>query len=146
MKAKGEISADNTKIHEGLMQPTDQSVGVYNSNANKVYFLTTTGISIYNMNAVEEKTIEDVINDANEKGICLIDDKLIDFKDKKEYLYNRVKDVKFSEFQKLYDGTYTNNGVVLFMDTQTDDLTLYASQDNATAAYRPYFTVTYIPK
>ncbi|HMM16240.1 MAG TPA: AAA family ATPase [Petrimonas sp.] len=52
---------------------------------------------------VGEKTIEDVINDANEKGICLIDDKLIDFKDKKLYLYNRVKDVKFSEFQKLYE-------------------------------------------
>ncbi|RXK89464.1 ATP-dependent helicase [Chlorobaculum sp. 24CR] len=52
---------------------------------------------------VGEKTIEDVINDANEKGICLIDDKLIDFRDKKEYLYNRVKDVKFSEFQKLYE-------------------------------------------
>lgn len=52
---------------------------------------------------VGHKTIEEVINDANEKGICLIDDKLIDFKDKKEYLYNRVKDVKFSEFQKLYE-------------------------------------------
>jgi len=52
---------------------------------------------------VGEKIIEDVINDANEKGICLIDDKLIDFKDKKKYLYNRVKDVKFSEFQKLYE-------------------------------------------
>ena len=51
---------------------------------------------------VGEKTIEKVINDANEKGICLIDDKLIDFKENKEYLYNRVKDVKFSEFQKLY--------------------------------------------
>lgn len=52
---------------------------------------------------VGEKTIEEVIIDANEKGICLIDDKLYDFKVKKEYLYNRVKDVKFSEFQKLYE-------------------------------------------
>lgn len=52
---------------------------------------------------VGDKTIEEVINDANEKGICLIDDKLIDFKEKKEYLYNRVKDVRFSEFQKLYE-------------------------------------------
>lgn len=52
---------------------------------------------------VGEKTIEDVVNDADEKGICLIDDKLVDFKCKKEYLYNRVKDVKFSEFQKLYE-------------------------------------------
>lgn len=52
---------------------------------------------------VGDKTIEEVINDANEKGICLIDDKLIAFRVKSEYLYNRVKDVKFSEFQKLYE-------------------------------------------
>ena len=32
----------------------------------------------------------------------LAENKLIDFKEKKEYLYNRVKDVRFSEFQKLY--------------------------------------------
>lgn len=49
------------------------------------------------------KTIEEVINDAQEKGICLIDDKLEDFREKNEYLYNRVKEVRFSEFQKLYD-------------------------------------------
>lgn len=52
---------------------------------------------------VENKTIEEVINDAHEKGICLIDDKLEDFKFKKEYLYNRVKDVQYNEFRKLYD-------------------------------------------
>ncbi|MDO1500217.1 AAA family ATPase [Winogradskyella maritima] len=52
---------------------------------------------------VGEKTIEEVITDANEKGICIIDDKLIEFKEKKEYIYNRVKDVKFTEFQKLYE-------------------------------------------
>jgi len=52
---------------------------------------------------VENKNIEEVINDAHEKGICLIDDKLDDFKVKKEYLYNRVKEVQYSEFQKLYD-------------------------------------------
>lgn len=52
---------------------------------------------------VGDKTIEEVITGANEKGICMIDDKLNDFKEKKEYLYNRVKDVKFNEFQKLYE-------------------------------------------
>lgn len=51
---------------------------------------------------VEEKTIEDVIKDANEKGICLIDDSLNNFIEKNEYLFNRVKNVKFNEFQKLY--------------------------------------------
>ncbi len=48
------------------------------------------------------KTIEEVINDAHEKGICLKDDKLENFKTKSEYLYNRVKGVCFGEFQKLY--------------------------------------------
>lgn len=52
---------------------------------------------------VGDNTIEQVINDANEKRICVIDDKLIAFKENKEYLYNRVKEVKFSEFQKLYE-------------------------------------------
>lgn len=59
--------------------------------------------NIDNLVNVGDKTIEEVISDANEKGICLIDDKLSDFKERKEYLYNRVKNVKFNEFQKLYD-------------------------------------------
>ena len=52
---------------------------------------------------VGDKTIEEVINDAHEKGICLIDEKVEKFRDEKEYIYNRVKDVKYSQFQKLYD-------------------------------------------
>lgn len=52
---------------------------------------------------VGNKTIEEIITEANEKEICLIDDKLNTFKEKKEYLYNRVKDVKFNEFQKLFE-------------------------------------------
>lgn len=52
---------------------------------------------------VGNKTIEEVINDAHEKGICLIDDNLEKFKAEKEYIYGRVKGVKFSEFQKLFE-------------------------------------------
>lgn len=59
--------------------------------------------NIDNLVNVGDKTIDEVIADAHEKGICMIDDKLVDFKDRKEYLYNRVKNVKFSEFQKLYE-------------------------------------------
>jgi DNA helicase-2/ATP-dependent DNA helicase PcrA len=51
---------------------------------------------------VGDKTIEDIIADADKMGICLIDDKLTDFKAKNEYLYNRVKMVQYSEFQKLF--------------------------------------------
>lgn len=52
---------------------------------------------------VGDKTIEEIINDAHEKGICLIDEKLEKFREEKEYIYNRVKDIKYCEFQKLYD-------------------------------------------
>lgn len=52
---------------------------------------------------VGDKTIEDIISEANEKGVCIVDDKLTDFRERKEYLYNRVKDVEFSEFQKLFE-------------------------------------------
>lgn len=52
---------------------------------------------------VEEKTIEEVINEAHAKGICLIDERLERFQNDKTYLYNRVKGVKFKEFQKLYE-------------------------------------------
>jgi len=52
---------------------------------------------------VENKTIEEIINNANEKGICLVDEKLEKFCKENEYIYNRVKNVKYSEFQKLHD-------------------------------------------
>lgn len=52
---------------------------------------------------VGNKTIEEVINNAHEMHICLIDEKLERFKLEKEYVYNRVKSIKYSEFQKLYE-------------------------------------------
>jgi DNA helicase-2/ATP-dependent DNA helicase PcrA len=52
---------------------------------------------------VGDKTIEQVINDADDLGICQIDDRLTEFIAKKDYLYNRVKQIKFAEFQKLYE-------------------------------------------
>ncbi len=52
---------------------------------------------------VQQKTIEIVINEAHSTGICLIDERLERFQADKRYLYNRVKDIKFSEFQKMYE-------------------------------------------
>lgn len=52
---------------------------------------------------VGDKTIEQIIVDADEKGICIIDDRLLRFQLNKEYVYNRVKQIKFSEFQKLFE-------------------------------------------
>jgi hypothetical protein len=47
------------------------------------------------------------------------------------------------EMQKFNDGTYTNNGIVLFKDTQVYDLISHASNENTTAEYRPVITVEY---
>lgn len=52
---------------------------------------------------VGDKTVDEIIDKADEYGICMKDDRLSKFKVEKEYIYNRVKEVKFSEFQKLYN-------------------------------------------
>lgn len=87
----------NKKYHE-FLKSTDYRFRI-KSIANKI----TLKENIDNLVNVGDKTIEEIITEANEKGICMIDDKLIIFREKKEYLYNRVKDVKFNEFQKLYE-------------------------------------------
>lgn len=51
---------------------------------------------------VGDKTIEEVIQLAHEKGICFIDEKLERFICEKRYVYDRVKTVQYSEFQNLY--------------------------------------------
>lgn len=51
---------------------------------------------------VQDKTIGEIIYDANTNNICLMDDNLEKFKREYEYIYNRVKDVKYEEFQHLY--------------------------------------------
>lgn len=57
---------------------------------------------IDSIKGMSEFTIDEVINTADEKEICKIDDKLTSFIEKNEYLFNRVKQVKFKEFQNLY--------------------------------------------
>lgn len=59
--------------------------------------------NIESLITVGDRTIEDIIIDADKKGICLIDDNLAKFIEKKTYIYNRVNKVQFSEFQNLYD-------------------------------------------
>jgi hypothetical protein len=49
-----------------------------------------------------------------------------------------------SELQKIYDGTYVNNGIVLLMDTQVDDQCGYATTEHATATYRPIITINHL--
>lgn len=55
---------------------------------------------------IEDKTIEQVIDACDgieRKCICLIDDKLNDFKINNMYVYDRVKDLPYKVFQNLYN-------------------------------------------
>lgn len=48
-----------------------------------------------------------------------------------------------AELQKMYDGTYTNNGMILFVDTQSNDQIYYAGVNNTTPGYKPVIILTY---
>lgn len=96
-KIQNNISLYQNKKYNEFLRATD-----YHFKITSIASKKALKENIESLVNVGDNTIEQVINDANEKRICLIDDKLIAFKENKEYLYNRVKDVKFSEFQKLY--------------------------------------------
>ncbi|MCT4629607.1 UvrD-helicase domain-containing protein [Winogradskyella sp.] len=55
------------------------------------------------LNSIKDSNIEDVIDKADELGICFMSDKLEEFIQKNEYLFERVKKVKFSEIENLYN-------------------------------------------
>lgn len=57
---------------------------------------------INNFSSMENDTIESVIKYADDQNLCKIDDKLEYFIESNEYLYERVKKVKYKVFQELY--------------------------------------------
>jgi DNA helicase-2/ATP-dependent DNA helicase PcrA len=57
---------------------------------------------IETIKGMSDCTIENVIDFADEKGICKKDDAFYKFVENNHYLFNRVKSVKFQEFQKLF--------------------------------------------
>lgn len=52
---------------------------------------------------IGEKTIGEVIQEAHDLGICLIDDKLNRFTENQKYIYDQVIKVPFKELQALYE-------------------------------------------
>ncbi|WP_173912834.1 UvrD-helicase domain-containing protein [Acinetobacter sp. Marseille-Q1618] len=97
-KIQANISLYQNKKYNEFLRATDFRINIKYIKHKKML-----KENIENLVNVADKTIEEVINFADEKGICLKDDKFNSFKEKNEYLYNRVKAVKFSEFQKLYN-------------------------------------------
>lgn len=59
--------------------------------------------SINKLQNVNNKTIRDMIELADKENICLIDDKLDNYKERCPYIYDRMMDVAYSEFVNLYN-------------------------------------------
>lgn len=96
-KIQTNISLYNNRQYNEFLRVTDYRLRLRSIADKKVL-----KDCIESLIAVGEKTIEEVIQEAHNKGICIIDDKLNEFMTNKAYLYNQVKVVKFSEFQSLY--------------------------------------------
>ena len=59
--------------------------------------------SINKLQNADNKTIRDMIELADKENICLIDDKVDNYKERYPYIYDRMMEVSYSEFVSLYD-------------------------------------------
>ncbi len=97
-KIQNNISLYQNKQYNEFLRKTDFKDKITSIDSKKILRQ-----NIDELLNVGEKTIEDVIIDADSKGICIIDESIQKFATEKSYIYNQVKNVKFSEFQKLYE-------------------------------------------
>lgn len=95
-KIQKSISLYQTGKYNEFLKATDYKINTIQDKRNLQE-------NIEQLVNVEGKTIEQVIQEAHQYGICVIDDNLNRFFDEKEYVYYRVKEVPFSEFQKLFN-------------------------------------------
>lgn len=97
-KIQNNIFYYENKNYNEFLRATDYKIHVTSINQKRIL-----KASIESLVKVGDKTIEEVIKEADEKNICLIDQRLENFILNNEYIYNRVKKIKYSEFQKLYE-------------------------------------------
>lgn len=83
------------KMYNELLQKTQVKVLL---NSDKIRIINNIEKLIF----MENKSIESVIDFADKVGLCMKDDKFVSFVKKNEYLYWRVKQIEYSEFQNLY--------------------------------------------
>ena len=57
---------------------------------------------IETLEAMSTSSIQEVIEYADMKNICKKDDKLLQFIEENQYLYDRIKNVEYQQFRKLY--------------------------------------------
>lgn len=96
-KIQNNISLYQNKRYNEFLRVTDFRSYIVNIQSKR-----TLQKNIKDLVEVGEKNIEQVIKDAHDKAICRADETLERFQTEKTYVYNRVKNVPFSEFQDLY--------------------------------------------
>lgn len=96
-KIQNNIYHYQSKNYNAFLRATDYKIHITSIKQKQIL-----KDNIENLIKVEDKTIEEIILEANEKRICFIDQRLEKFILNNEYLYNRVKQVKYKEFQELY--------------------------------------------
>lgn len=97
-KIQNNISLYQNKRYNEFLRVTD-----FKSNVTSIEKKKTLQQNIEELIEVGDKSIEEIIESAHEKGITIVDENLERFQKEKQYIYDRVKEVKFSEFKKLYE-------------------------------------------
>lgn len=90
------INLYKNKQYNELIRKTSYEI---NTIADKKSLKNT----ISKLEKLKSTTIENVIHFAHTHGLCIKDDKLNNFIKENEYLFWRVKEVPFEEFQNLYN-------------------------------------------
>jgi DNA helicase-2/ATP-dependent DNA helicase PcrA len=94
-KIQNMVHLYNVKRYNEFIRKTELQI-------TKVQHKTELKEVISTIEGMSELPIEDVIEFVHNKGICIKGDHFVHFVTKYSYLYNRVKKVKFKEFQNLY--------------------------------------------
>lgn len=97
-KIQHNIHLYQDKQYNEFLRVTD-----YRPNILKIEDKRTLKNNIENLVNVGNKNIQEIIEEANTNGICIIGERLEKFQNTNQYIYDRVKQVKFAEFQKLYE-------------------------------------------
>lgn len=81
----------------------NEFIRVTNYNIDSIQDKVKLKESIEKISSEMDITIEEAIEKADNLGICIKDDKVEEFIKNKEYVYYRLKNIKFSEFTNLYN-------------------------------------------
>lgn len=83
------------RMYNELLEKTNVKIVV---NSDKIKLIE----NIEKIISLENDSIEIVVDFADQVGLCLKDDKFFSFVEQNEYLYWRVKQIAYCEFQNLY--------------------------------------------